>query len=336
MTEPLYRGQDIEDFRHRSLEKHLFSYYLHQCQVQGSAVNLFTPRLLDSAIPALAFEFSFLAHIILSICADSFRINLVHDRSRYATLSHVFMGQAIDGQMAAVAGGIHRGNFEAVYITSIFLAAHTVSQHQFLPLKDETALDLGKCVVEWLRAFRNVRSVVAASRQEFARSSLAAVFPRGGWQNLSVPDANPKSDQLAFGFLLDELVADASRDECCSVYHHVTVGLSSIYEQPSREKFMRFLVEAQPEFLVYVEAGKPLALMLMAVCFSLTRLLLPADMMDKSAERDLEAIRLHLPPSHSLLLERVIAIIRTHPWHPAPTGIPNLESKQILDNPFPI
>ncbi|VUC32988.1 unnamed protein product [Clonostachys rosea] len=304
-------------------------------KVQGTAVNVSTPRLLDSAIPALAFEFSFLTHIILSICATSFRIRLVHGRSRYATLSHVFMGRAINGQMASVAGGIDRGNFEAVYTTSIFIAANTVSQHQFLPVKGQTTSDLGKCVVEWLRAFRNVRSVVAASRREFAQSSLAASFPRGGWQNLSVPDINPKSSQVVFGFLLDELTAGAAQDERCSVYHHVVVGLSSIYEQPSREAFMRFLVEARPDFLLYVEAGEPLALMLMGVCFGLTRLLPPADMMDKGAERDLEAISLHLPPYHSLLLERAIGIIRIHPGYHESTEIPNFEAKQISDKPQP-
>ncbi|ETS83947.1 hypothetical protein PFICI_05823 [Pestalotiopsis fici W106-1] len=242
------------------------------------------------------------------------------------------MARAINGQRAAVAGGINRGNFEAVYATSIFIAANTVSQHQFLPIKVETASDLGKCVVEWLSAFRNVRSVVAASRQEFGQSSLAAVFPRGGWQHLSAQDASPNSDQVAFGFPLDELIANAAQDERYSDYHHIIVGLSNIYEQPSREAFMRFLVEARPEFLLHVEAGEPLALMLMAVCFSLTQLLPPADMMDQSAQRDLEATRLHLPPNHSLLLERTIAVIRLHPWHHAFAEIPNFKAKQTLDN----
>lgn len=275
-------------------------------------MNHFMPRFLDDIIPTLASELDFLMHVILSISASFFRMQSIGDQNRHATLALVHMERAIRGQIVATTKTIDRHNFEAVYITSIFIAADAIAQHQFLPKKVDTAQDLGRRTVGWLRVFRGVRALVTASGLTFTQSSLAAVFPRGQWQSPSAPTViNPGSNQPVFGFLLDGLV---TQDQHYPAYYHTVTCLSNIYQQPARELFQRFLVEAQPGYVAHVESGEPLALLLMAVCFCLIPLLPSVPMVGRSAERDLEAIILHLPQTHSnTRIEKLGETIRTTP-----------------------
>jgi hypothetical protein len=311
----MYRGQDMENTPSRQIELRLFNYFINNLDNKVEAPDFCLPASFRAVIPKLAFESRFLMEAFLSMCAADMRLESQFEQRRLATISHLYMGRAIAGQAARLRTidviAVKDHDFQAVYTTSILIAIHSVIQHQFLPYDADAVDDLGPCVAQWLRAFRGVRTLAATIPQAFASSTLAARFPPGGWQNPFSPEFVPSNDHAVFDFLLaDHDMADTRYP----AYRHAVAYMGTIYQQPWRQLYTRFLSEVRPQFLASVEQGDHLALLIMAVYLSMTALLKPAvTIVDNSAYRDMRAIARHLSRDHTLLLGRAIAIVKAHP-----------------------
>lgn len=288
------------------LELRLLNYYV----LRAGDPNFFPsdPQHPTDTFLPLAFEHEYLMDTLLALTANTMRVSQPDDQT-LVRASHGYIARSIQKQRRAVGCDLQLKDFEAVYINSLLIAAHTLLQHQFVPLEKDDGQDLQ----QWFQVLRGLRAITAASSKSFGESRLAIALPIGRWQD-------PMRTQLETwpsvitGGLFEVLTAGLSSLHPglnLDQYLPVISYLSLVSRLPSRPMLIGFLFHADPVFVALLSQGDSVARLMLGIYFAIWGAVNVNPWLDPAAERDLRLIFLLLPKSEAQLLLECIQTTKT-------------------------